>query len=110
MTESQADLEVVTWPVITPAELLRLRPTYTQLMAGYRTKTQLSVDNKSPNGKQLALLAPSLGLVLFSALQPGIQIDFYCGSPEDVDNLRFWWAIPSVIVDDSYPYRTHFLN
>ncbi len=100
-------LDIVKWPDISAARLLKEKPDYTALLAGYRTKLTLIFDLAWPEATRPVLLEV-LGLngVVFSELQPGTQVQFYCGDPKNVDPGRFWWAIPSVVRDPAYPYRT----
>lgn len=118
-----AVLKVVTWPSITPAELVQRHPDYASLKAGHRAETSLIVDVKAASGKLLSLYACSSRLfgerktcgdfarttvIPLSALPEGSEIRFYCDEPKRIDPRILWWAIPSVAMDPTYPYRTVF--
>ncbi|MGH9889120.1 MAG: hypothetical protein ACREBE_26540, partial [bacterium] len=102
--------EVMKWPDISIRQLLDKQPTYTDLQAGYHTKVALQLDLPWPKATQPALHEAYGNTVALSELQPGTQVQFYCGKPTNVDPGRFWWAIPSVWSDPAYPYRTMFAN
>ncbi len=100
-------LDIVKWPDISAAQLLKEAPSYTALSAGYRTRVTLVLDLVWPEATRPVLLDSSgLQGAAFSELAPGTQVQFYCGDPTNVDPYRFWWAIPSVVGDPAYPYRT----
>ncbi len=102
-------LEVTKWPDISPAELIELQPSYAALKAAYRSKLELRVRLVTSSGERLALYSSYARRPVFlDGLQRGAQLQFYCGDPTNVDNRRFWWAVPSVASDPEYPYRTVF--
>ena len=104
-------LDIVKWPDISAAQLLKEEPGYTALLAGHRTKVTLVLDLAWPEATRPVLL-DALGTegAAFWELPPGTQVQFYCGDPKNVDPYRFWWAIPSVVRDPAYPYRTVWLE
>ena len=95
-----AVMEVSIFPDITPAELLRTNPTYSNLPK--RTLT-LSVALVREDGAELSfgnrVYADGTRAPRFEDLAEGRSIKAYS------EGFGFWWAIPSVISDPNFPYR-----
>jgi len=98
-------VSVVVWPDISPKDLLKKRPTYKQLMAGYRRTIILEINLRSADGRPLVFAGEYGSTLPLENLTLGVKGDFYGEHPHMVHPLRFWWAIPSVANDENYPYR-----
>lgn len=93
------------FPDISVEELLKIRPTYTDLKETYSRSTIILVPLWSKDKYPLALVgadedenAPIRVIALFSEIPDGQEIQL-------IGSRMRWWAIQSVTDDPAYPYR-----
>src|SRR5262249_7974260 len=98
-------LELELFPKITADELLRMRPSYTELRERYTKIISMRVPLWSPDGLPLALVDsghPAKAVALFKDIP--IDANFL------ISKGNLWWAIGSVTSDPAYPIRRTLLK
>ena len=122
-TKSSTLLEIVVLPKISPKNLLSAQPTYSDLKAHYTETVKVLVNYKNQNGEELYI-----GEIINCDKWPTDCFPSRLGEfdkkgkfiiknnqriSDITENIEFvlgyidndiWWAIPSVIKDDMYPY------
>jgi hypothetical protein len=120
-------LEIVVLPKISPKNLLSIQPTYSYLKAHHTETVKIWVDCKNKNGEELFI-----GEIINCDKWPKTCFPSDLGEfdkrgkfsikneqkvadiTENMElvlgfiNNDIWWAIPSVIKDDDYPYWVIF--
>jgi hypothetical protein len=96
--DNEVVVEVTEFPALTPMELLKLKPTYSVLAAGYQRKVKLTMPDLALAGADwpgdtIHIITP------LRDLDPNVDVTL------QPDRDQIWWAIPSVIADPAYPYR-----
>ena len=115
-TAKKAYLMVDAFPVISPAELVSKRPTYSELESKYRRTYKLWVEIKNNSGSLSLITTPDQNICRkFEDIPVGAEMFV---APNDLrpvssrgttkywagEGKGLWWAIPSVIGDTKYPY------
>jgi hypothetical protein len=102
--------EVTRFPVVSPTELLKRQPSYTELRQTAEKRSSVWVSTSGTDGSGACLIeqAASDGKWIVFAhlgkLARSAVVTF--GFPwETTPDAPIWWAIPSVVQDSSYPYR-----
>ncbi len=97
-------LRLELFPDISTEDLVKNRPSYTELKSQYAAAKLIRVKTKSDSGIPLALVGKDPGekdqvrvLIYLHELPIGQKIDLQVGER--------WWAIKSVTDDAAYPYR-----
>jgi hypothetical protein len=128
----QALFEITVFPDITPEDLLKLKPSYTELRDRHTRIIRMWLvlqDRKRGDlylagvvGKEPRVMLESTGYreMRDSWFEHG---RYYIESEERMEHIEInrevkleyngnsvWWAIPSVIKDRKYPYRQYFLD
>jgi hypothetical protein len=104
-TDRSITLSVTVWPDISLQDLLAKQPTYTDISKSYRRDVSIEIPLRTSDGREHGF-APRYGESQpLSKLELGTKGDFYGGNPHSVNPRRFWWAIPSVTADPTYPFR-----
>lgn len=104
----RGEFSVTVFPAITPEELKRLNPSYSNLLQNYKKEILLEVDVCKPNHEDFKLILECTEIdqsnfkVFLGYLAPGEQILFsFDGGASDAP---IWWAIESVTNDPHYPF------
>ena len=100
--EDECLVKINVFPSISVTELLRQKPSYSDLKLRYTREVQLWVKTKSADGPLLVCEIKHDGsrsvACLFNDIRAQIMIELY-GSE------HIWYAIQSVIADSDYPYQ-----
>jgi hypothetical protein len=103
----RALMEVIVFPDISPSQLLKSRPTYSQLAASTKS-VRLWVSLNDQKKRELTMVATQSVLLtytrLFSVrdLEPNHKIIFEWPDEKDAP---IWWATDTVVADAKYPHR-----
>jgi hypothetical protein len=103
----RALLEVIVFPDISPSQLLKSRPTYSQLAASTKS-VRLWVSLNDENKRDLTMVATQSVLLTYTRLfpvrdlEPNHKVIFEW--PDDKD-APIWWATDTVVADAKYPHR-----
>ena len=108
VTASDAVLSITQFPALSPKELLKLQPTFTQLQQGYRRVFPLKVS-LACDGGELAVAGTDWDTettykVLFRLREVRQKTPVMMRSTAPRGG-QYWWAIPSVTADTTYPHR-----
>ena len=105
-------LEITSFPAISPKEIVKLQPTYLELITNYKFTTQLRLPLRSESGARIYIVGKTrrdeymvrMPIVSMEDIDKGQLIKF---NTEGVRSM-LWWAIPSVATDPAYPHRTTY--
>lgn len=107
-------LEIITFPTITPKDLLANRPSYSELVNSYASSVNLWVQVETPNGEVSIAGEDWDGNRKFVAtmrdVKPNSTISLKYGRSKEVGGTgdAIWFATKSVIEDPAYPYKLVF--
>ena len=108
----EALLEVTIFPSLSPAELLQLQPSYSQLTESYTKQVRMWVFLENQDKAQLYMVGKKWDdkyEALFAIRDLELNVPVVLDWPRFL-NAPIWWAVESVIKDDKYPYRVRFLK
>jgi hypothetical protein len=100
------DLGIEWFPVITPEELLKGEPSFTDLYNKHRKFVRIRLSLKNSNGAILSIIGTRRGKDQIPIVPMGdIEMNESIRLRDSLDNPKgIWWAIPSVSSDPAYPY------
>jgi len=103
----RALLEVIVFPDISPSQLLKSRPTYSQLTESTRT-VRLWVLLNDEKKRELTMVGTQSALLTYTRLFPVRELEpnhkVIFEWPDEKD-APIWWATDTVVADAKYPHR-----
>lgn len=120
LSSDRALIEVEQFPNVEPEYLLSKEPSYSELVENHTLKKRLWITLKDEDGRELCLAGSfpthmddtSDVLSKLSEIEPNSEVIFDYGLTKvEVQAKKIWiptiwWAIPSVVKDESYPYKS----
>jgi len=106
-SKDQAIVEIIQFPTISAKRLLEEKPTYTQLKQKYSKSWKLRIDLENDEGKELYVTGCFTNdgkCIVVKKFRDMDQHTIPMHYPQ-LPPKYFWWAIPSVADDKSYPHR-----
>lgn len=111
-SENRALVEITIFPNIKPDELLRVKPSYSDLRYNYTTQVRLWLKLQDSRYEELSLIGKSYSPD-FQVITKIIDLKLYEIIHLGYDSYRqrfdyqyaIWWAVPSVINSFDYPYK-----